>query len=544
MKTIKNYINIIGGGALLLTSTLIAGCASDEIDNAYSRNKSVIQLSPSAEFIKLDESRPDETALTIEWNPAYEYGNEYITTYQFQMDATGSKANPIKEYEDDGRFRREYTNRELQELLINHFGALTSTLNTLNLQITASFEGPRTVVPDIATTSVRIKTYGAKQFMADSLYIGGEAAGGEPILLNPTAANPNIYSYNGPLSAGKVNFPVIYADEKNAIGPESPDSPLTNTEMACIITDQADANFWIIPEEGNYRITVNIDNKTVKIVPAGSVIELDRLFMAGSAVGTEEIEIQQTLENSQLYAWRGALKAGSLYMPILFNDAKAVSIIPKDKSSHDIHDGQSHEFDQTSTESGTSTAYWQIPADGIYRIVVNLEEHSITIRSAATDIPNTTVSYNNTVAGINPFTQEVTELWMWGGFNASAHDDNLKAGFQAKYKLKQSLADPNVFVYHGEVLPRSGSTCDWSKATATGALNFLVSSIENNVYAFGSTADAVRNKNRGYLTVKRGETLTLVPGQSNNRYAYFCIPENCNFVVVDIKKLTVVFDTK
>lgn len=71
-----------------------------------------------------------------------------------------------------------------------------------------------------------------------------------------------------------------------------------------------------------------------------------------------------------------------------------------------------------------------------------------------------------------------------------------------------------------------------------------MSNIENNVYAFGSTADAKRNVKRGYLPVNIGETLTLVAGQSDNRYAYFCVPEGCNFVVVDIEKLTATFDKK
>ena len=75
-------------------------------------------------------------------------------------------------------------------------------------------------------------------------------------------------------------------------------------------------------------------------------------------------------------------------------------------------------------------------------------------------------------------------------------------------------------------------------------MNFLVSNIENNVYAFGSTADAKRNSKRATVDVSLGQELQLVAGQGDNRYAYFSIPENCNFVVVDIKNLTVTFDNK
>ena len=58
-----------------------------------------------------------------------------------------------------------------------------------------------------------------------------------------------------------------------------------------------------------------MSKQTVKIVEAGAVVEAEQMFLAGTAVGEEQIEIAQTLENDQLYAWRGELKAGSLYIP-------------------------------------------------------------------------------------------------------------------------------------------------------------------------------------------------------------------------------------
>lgn len=538
------YRNITRLTVIALLAGTMTACGDEDIDNSYSRSNSVIQMSTSSDYVVLDEANPDAVALTIEWSAAHPYGNEYITTYQYQIDAVGSKMAAKKEYEDDEIFRREYTNAQLQEMLVDYFGCLTSTPTTLNLTVTASFEGPRVVIPDIATASVVVKTYGPKQYKADRLFIGGTAIGDEQVELTPTTATSGIYTWTGALAAGKINFPVIYGDENNAISPADADVAITDSDMPAVMADAATANYWVVPAADNYRITINIGNRTVKIVPAGSIIEMDRLFMSGAAVGAEEIEITRTIEADDLYAWRGELKAGKLYMPVEFNEEKAVSFVPKDKNSHDIHDGEAHEFEQVPTSSGTLAAYWDIPADGIYRIVVNTTEHTVTFYSPATDMKNKEVSYNNTVDKINPYTQEVTELWMWGGFNASAHDDGMKAGFQTKYKLKQSLANPYVFVYHGDALPRSTSTDDWSKATGVGALNFLVSNIENNVYAFGSTAEAKRNSKRGYLPVSLGEEMTLVPGQSDNRYAYFCVPENCNYVVVDIDKLTVTFANK
>lgn len=105
MKTTNIYNGILCLSAFALTAGALTSCGNEDLDNAYSRNQSVIQLTTSSDYVVLDESNPDAVALTLEWNEAHPYGNEYITTYQYQMDAVGSKASSIKEYEDDGIYQ-------------------------------------------------------------------------------------------------------------------------------------------------------------------------------------------------------------------------------------------------------------------------------------------------------------------------------------------------------------------------------------------------------------------------------------------------------
>ena len=121
-------------------------------------------------------------------------------------------------------------------------------------------------------------------------------------------------------------------------------------------------------------------------------------------------------------------------------------------------------------------------------------------------------------------------------------EKNIADGFQEKYTLKQSLANPNIFVYKGAILPRE--TAAIGGDTPKGAVKFCVSNHNNNVYAYGSTADAKRNDHNGFIEIKNNSPQGLVAGQSDNRYAFFLLPENCNFIKVDIENLTVVFDTK
>lgn len=414
MKTMHLYRSL-GVVAVGMMSMLATSCEED-IDNTASRNQSEIELAPSGEFIRLDESKPNETAVTLKWSTAHDFGEDYITTYKYEMQLIGSEATNIKEFDDDGEFFRSYTNEEMQKILIDHFGLTTSTIGEVLFTVTANFEGPRLMVPDIATATLKIKTYGPKQYKADNLYVGGSAVGEDNIKLTLKDEINKIYSYEGALAAGKINFPVDYADELNAIGPETADTPITTGEMPGVIFDRAEANSWVIPSAATYRVTVNMSKKTVKIVEAGAVVEADQVFLAGSAVGEEQIEVAQALENDQIYAWRGELKAGKLYIPLTFEGEQAMAIVPEIANNHDIEDGQLATFGQVLI-SKVDNQYWTIPADGTYRIVLNKEEKTITIYSAATDLKPLNVSFNNTELGINPWKQDVNVLHMYGGFN-------------------------------------------------------------------------------------------------------------------------------
>lgn len=540
----KNIFHNAAASTLLAATALLVSSCDDTIDNLLSRNKSVIEITPSAESIVLDESRPDDVALTVTWTPTYDYGNDYIINYQYQMELIGSTSDAISEYEDDGNFTRSYTNRELQEILTSTFGQLTSTPGNLLFTVTATIQGSRLVVPDIATTTVRVKTYGEKQFLANKLYMAGTAVGATDVELSRSESDTLVYSYNGALSAGTIYFPVTYYDESNAVGPSEADTPITENDMEAVVTDRSSANYWTIPESDTYRITVNLRNHTVKIVSAGSVVLMDKVFLAGTAVpGGGQIELEQTLEDENVYAFHAELNAGTLYLPLEKDGATDYSIVPKSASTHTFSDGVAESFGQVATATAESSRYWNIATAGTYRIVLDTDDKSITIYSPETDPQSKQVSWNNTVLGVNPYTSTVDTLYMYGTFNSYAHDTGWYTGYQSKYTLKQSLANPYIFVYSGDVLPRNTSNDDRGNAKQ-GSVRFTVSHIHNNVYAYGSSADAKRGDHNGYVEVTDNSAQKLVEGQGDNRYAYFLIPENCNFVVVDIKNLTVKFDTK
>ena len=241
---------------------------------------------------------------------------------------------------------------------------------------------------------------------------------------------------------------------------------------------------------------------------------VESLSISGAAAGGTPITVEKTLEDETLYAWKGELQAGEFKINVNGTDA---FLSVADANFEGISSGYSIAFDGGS---------YTVPAAGSYRIIVDTEAATVEVRDEEHDLKNKSVSYNNTVDKVNPYTQEVTVLWMWGGFNSFSTESGMKTGFDSDYTLTQSMADPCLFVYHGEVLPRlSAVDANNNDERKTGFIKFLVSNIENNVYAYGSTADAKRNDHSGYLeNIVLGETQTLVEGQGDNRYAYFIIP--------------------
>lgn len=493
--------------------TLLGGCTR-EVDNSYSRFPSVMQMTASSQSVVLDESAPDEVALRIEWTAAEDYGDDFIMTYKYEWNLTESKVSVKSEYEDMGIFVREYTNAELQNIMMTDFEYKTSTWGTMQFRATASYDGgDRIILPDQASVTVKVKTYGAKQFAADKAYIGGSAVPEGRIELVPSAGNASVYIWNGNLAAGRVNFPVIYGDEDNVIIPAGgKDIAASGEAMNAVITDWTETSpGWTVDSAEPYRVTLNMDNRTVTIIPQANILEFDKIYLGGSAVA-EETVITRTLENESLYAWYGPLKAGRLYFPVEFDGEKNSVFVPSANST-ELHDGQADAFVTAATVSA-SGRFWTIPSDGNYRVVLNVEARTVTIYSEATDVKNKTVIFKRTSGTAdNNYTMEVTRLWLFG---SNVYYEGSKPKGEP-YVLEQSLANPRLFIYKGETLKAD-------------KIKFLVSDNWNNEYAFGSgdTRDYVASPVLG------AKNSPLYGGQGNNRYAWFNIPADTNYIEVYI----------
>ena len=499
-----------------ISGLFMTGC-TEEVDNEYSRFPSVIKITASAEEIVLNEDTPDDVALTLSWSEAADHGSDYMTTYVYEYDLEQKSAPHSEEVFEGEEFVRTYTHADLQEMLVDDYAYTTSTWGTMVFSITANFEGTAgaaVVLPDQDEVTVKVKTYGDKQFAADQVFLGGSAAGSENIELAPSETNPDLYVYNGNLAAGGFNFPVVYGDENNVIIPAGSQNVTVEsgeTYDAVVVGSDETAYSWNITEADSYRVSLNFSNHTVSVIKTSEIMEVDKIFMSGSAAGAAEIEVTQTLENESLYAWRGTLSAGTLSFPIEFGGERNLTMVPN-SNDHGFNDGQANPF-TTVNSSAAGSRYWEIPEEGTYRIVIDTDARTVTIYSAATDLKPMTVSFKRTQAPAeDPCTVQVETLYIFG-------DDVYYTGSQPKgdpYILTQSLANPRLFVYKGEALKKDN-------------IKFCVTDHWNNEYAFGSGPD--RDKD---LAVTAGQTVSpIYGGQGNNRYAMFSLPDGViNYIEV------------
>lgn len=271
--------------------------------------------------------------------------------------------------------------------------------------------------------------------------------------------------------------------------------------------------------------TGKVNKTTVAFAETQCVVE-------GTAVSGGVQLMTKCLEKDNLYAFRAELSEGDFRIRLTGENGGVYA----PASGSDINDGQIAEL----TEN--AEGHWTVPAAGVYRVVVDFDDKTVVIYSPETDLKNVTVTYNNTEIGDKNFSQEVTTLWMWGGGLGWDNDPGMKTGFQSKYTLKQSLADPAVFVYLGDAIPRktnvdaNNQTGENKGKDITGHIQFFVSNIQNNVWAYGSSAAAKRNQYSGYVNCELGKTYDSVGGQSDNRYAYHIVPEGANCVIVKIDR--------
>lgn len=242
--------------------------------------------------------------------------------------------------------------------------------------------------------------------------------------------------------------------------------------------------------------TVTVEVEPVRVEVFGA----DKMFVGGSAVSDgNPIEINKTVENESRYAWYGPLVAGELQVPVEL-EGETYYLVPQDGNGT-IRSGEAVGVKMQETPGA-----WTVETDGDYRIVIDMEKTTATLYTpdrplepAVVTWPLDGVEQNTTVANLWQYGEPTGWAWKTGNW-------------------KQSMADPQVFIYSGPAL--------------SGRTKFGVHPHNQSyVYTGNNTAKDTQ--------VSFGTVYTLYGGYSGNeRNAYFKLPAGTNFIILDLRNMT------
>lgn len=246
--------------------------------------------------------------------------------------------------------------------------------------------------------------------------------------------------------------------------------------------------------------TVRVNVQPIRTV----VFNADKVFLDGTAVpGLGKVEMSKTLENPNQYAILLDLEAGDLQIPSEFEGS--TNYIVSADGSDQLQDGETIGIKMRETPFA-----WKIETPGRYRVVVNMQKATATIYSPAQALQPAVVDW---VLSSVPQTTVVNAIWAYGASTGWAWKD---AGWS------QSLADPQVFVYSG-----------------TGFSGTTKFGVQPNNQAFVYTSSSAS------AAVTQGVANNLTAGYSSAiRNYYFSLPSGTNFIVLDIRNMTMVASKK
>lgn len=288
---------------------------------------------------------------------------------------------------------------------------------------------------------------------------------------------------------------------------------LITNKWGLSVNKEAELEFRVIAKwtGGNKFAMPEVRDQTIIVQPYKPMVyDADKVFISGTAVGSDPVQITRTEESRYKYAYVGQLQQGKLMIPIEY-EGETHYVSPKSENSVFV-DGEAMPI---LLKSEKNVVAWDITKAGKYSIVVDLEKRTVKINSPDKSVVPITVQW--TKDGIMQNTT-VTQLYMYG--NATGWS------WTSKGILKPSIADPNIFVFKQEGL-------------SSGTIKFGVEA-HSQSYVFTCPTNVDGSKQE--LDAKMNGNYDLVGGYTKeNRDSYYKIPAGVTLIIVDLNKMMVRF---
>ena len=350
--------------------------------------------------------------------------------------------------------------------------------------------------------------------------------------------------------------------------------PINEGEFSCSFTTEQLQN-WITDkwhQSVNYEVVISfrviarwtggtkfampeVKSVDVTVKPYRPLVfDADKVYLEGAVTGHSVQQIKQTVENEYIFAVYDDFNAGDLGIRTEYNEVYQY-LAPEEGYTGDFKDGVAIPARMVEPEEGSDPmnpilpdiAKWKLPESGKYRVIVDMEEHQVTIYGPGNPyneeyvIPEWYPSDDEANEPVNQVMNEDADLWLRGacvGWSADGRAMN----------IVQSLVDPKMFYYSGSAF--NGRT-DFAVCGPFDSFNI------NNMAVLApplDTPDCMDGDNKndvdGNGIKGNGAVVTMdVPmkfeiGGGDYRSAYWAVPAGTNYVVFNFRDMTVTFSSR
>ena len=298
----------------LFVGILSVSCESDELhDPSFDNIDDELNLSVSGSDLELEEQFLNNE-VTFNWSTGTNNGTNSAINYTLAIDlAENDYADPIMEPVEGEKNRFSYA--------IDH-GTLNNRLLESGLNPGETYNLKARISAEVATggdiqtseTNFSVTTF---KPVSDKLFMVGDATPNGWDIANATelsasSSQRGVFIYEGPLTAGDFKFAVsqddCFCQDFYTKDPDD-DSIIVFNEGG-----SGDDIPWTITEEGNYKIRIDLLNKTISIEPVEDA-PFSKLWMIGDATESgwnidSPAEFTQSSEDQFIFTYKGNFNPG------------------------------------------------------------------------------------------------------------------------------------------------------------------------------------------------------------------------------------------
>lgn len=322
--------------AIIFSALALCSCQWDPYEHDIEISGERLSVTASSDSIVLLEENLRSQTITFDWTEARRMSDDYIVSYTTLLDVVGNnfgESTRIMNSEDDGIFSRTFTYEQINNWANEKWKLPINKPFSLEFRVIVEWMGgPTFEMPEVRTTTVDVTPIKIVIFSADEVALGGPAMADNSQTMSQTLENQQKYAWKGTLSSGELHIPVLQDGNTFYIVPSDGDDTLHDGQSVEVKMDEA-ATGWYIPASGEYRIVIDMEQKSVAIYseatdlqpyfatfrPNGAdanpetTIEVTELWAYGDATGwgARKLNCVQSLADPQILIYSGNNLSGS-----------------------------------------------------------------------------------------------------------------------------------------------------------------------------------------------------------------------------------------